>query len=109
MSICRTYALPPKASDHHDSVARKVHLPFFISKHIRVLEVLWRVSLLLLEEDVWVAEQGAGGRELLWRQNQTQTTSASPPAPSLPQETQLHVASFKALLNRHNLKLFDEV
>lgn len=70
MSICCTYALPPKASNHHDSVAREVHLPFLMSKHIRVLEVLQRVSLPPLEEDVWVAEQEAGSRELPWRQNQ---------------------------------------
>lgn len=62
-----------------------------MSKHVQVLEVLWRASLPSMEEDAW-AEQGA-------RQQKAATEEANPgeispgrasPAPCLPGETELH-------------------
>lgn len=62
-----------------------------MSKHFQVLEVLWRASLPLMEEDVW-AEQGA-------RQQKAATEEANPdkmstgrasPARFLPGKTALH-------------------
>lgn len=116
MSVCCTYALPPKASDHHDFVAREVHLPTLMSKRIRVLEVLQKASLPLLKEGMWVAERNAGSRELPWRQNKREMvlgwTSAShhPMKHSYTKTRQRmpasHVAPLKVLLNRHNPRAF---
>lgn len=116
MSICCTYALPPKASDHRNSVAREVPLPFLTSKHIRVLEVLRRVSLPLLEAAMWVAEREAGpenchgGRIKHKWEVPHLLPLVSPMKHSYPKTRQRmpapHVATFKVLLNRHNPQAF---
>lgn len=79
MSICCTYALPPEASDHHNSVAREVHLPFSMSKRRGVLEALQRASLPSPEEHVWVADGEAGGRTAM----EDQTCTRGAPGPDI--------------------------